>query len=152
MYGIVRFRGTGRHRKTRCTHLLSDPSERSCYQKEHPVVDNCAPRRLDILAPKFSHISLRFSLNTPEAGPTRDSPINNGFINGLSNASTSKLDTFLVLHPRINFRLKKIQTSTSRPPLALISPQTLPLSSPRPIAASGTHQANPPSRHSKAPL
>lgn len=32
-------------------------------------------------------------------------------MSGLSNASTSKLETFLVLHPLMSLRLKKMQTS-----------------------------------------
>ena len=32
-------------------------------------------------------------------------------MSGLSKASTSKLETFLVLQPRISLRLKKMQTS-----------------------------------------
>jgi hypothetical protein len=40
-----------------------------------------------------------------------DSLSRRGSINGLSKASNSKLETFRVLHPRISFLLKKMQTS-----------------------------------------
>ena len=61
-------------------------------------------------------------------GGTFFSPIKSGFMSGLSNASTSKLETFLVLHPLMSLRLKKMQTSAriiSRTTAQRVSPESL---------------------------
>jgi hypothetical protein len=75
-------------------------------------------------------------------------------MSGLSNASTSKLETFLVLHPRISFRLKNMQTSAqiiAHTTAQRVSPESFLLDNPLPNTkekATSTYLADPSYPHS----